>query len=83
MNPIARSPGQIGGLIQRFRKQKGLSQTELAQLSGIRQEMISKIETGHESAKIAAICALMAALDLELTLGPRSTRSAADLADQF
>lgn len=71
MNRIARSPGQVGNLIQRFRKLKGMSQTELAERSGMRQELISKIESGHNGAKISSICDLLAALDLEMTIGPR------------
>ena len=43
---IARSSRQVGRLIQRFRREKGLNQTQLAQLAGHRQEMISTIETG-------------------------------------
>lgn len=83
MNQIARSPSQIGSLIQKFRKLRGLSQTELAQLSGMRQEMISKIEGGQTGTKISSICDLLAALDLEITIGPRSKSTAADVADIF
>ncbi len=83
MNQIARSPGQVGSLIQRFRKLKGMSQTELADRSGMRQELISKIESGHTGSKISSICDLLAALDLEMTIGPRSKSSSADIADIF
>jgi HTH-type transcriptional regulator/antitoxin HipB len=79
MNPLARSPGQVGQLIQRYRKAQGLSQTELGNRTGLRQELISRIESGHEGAKIGTICALLAALDLELTLGPRTKSSVADI----
>ena len=83
MNRIARSPGQVGNLIQRFRKLKGMSQTELAERSGMRQELISKIESGHSGAKISSICDLLAALDLEMTIGPRSKSSSTDIEDIF
>ena len=46
MPNIARSPKQLGAALQRARKQKGMSQTELARLAGLRQELVSKIETG-------------------------------------
>ena len=83
MPQIARSPHQLGNIIQRTRKQRGLTQTDLANLSGLRQEMISKIETGHEGTKISSIYALFAALGLELVIDTRSGRQAKDIGDIF
>lgn len=81
MNMLARSPRQMGQIIQRQRKALGMSQTELAALTGVRQERISRIESGHDGAKIATICDLLAALGLEMTVGPRSKSSSADVRD--
>ncbi|MDP1619222.1 helix-turn-helix domain-containing protein, partial [Phenylobacterium sp.] len=72
---IARSSGQIGRLIQRFRLEQGLTQTQLAQLAGQRQEMISKIETGQGGVKLSTLFDVLAALGLEMTLEPRSQSS--------
>lgn len=83
MSQIVRSPRQLGNLIQRTRKRRGLTQTELAQLAGLRQEMVSKIETGHEATKLSSIYALFAALDLELVIDTRSGRPAKDIEDIF
>ena len=83
MSHIARSPRQLGNLIQRTRKQRGLTQTDLANLAGLRQEMISKIETGHEGTKLSSIYALFAALDLDLVVDTRSGRPAKDIEDIF
>lgn len=83
MSQIARSPKQLGSLVQRARKQRGWTQTELAQLAGMRQELISKIETGHEGTKLSSIYALFAALDLELVVAPRSGRPETDIEDIF
>jgi HTH-type transcriptional regulator/antitoxin HipB len=83
MNQIARSPNQIGNRIQQFRKLKGMSQTELAQLAGLRQEQISRIEGGQRDSQISTIFDLLAALDLEMTIGPRTKSSAADIEDIF
>lgn len=80
---IARSPQQVGRLIQRFRHARGLTQVQLADLSGLRQEMISRIETGQGGVALATVCDVLAALDLELTLAPRSKSSEADIADLF
>src|SRR3546814_8390243 len=66
MTQVARSPKQLGNLIQRARRQKGLTQTELAGLSGLRKELISKIEGGHDGTKLSSIYTLFAALGLDL-----------------
>ena len=83
MNNLARSPLQIGQLIQKFRKERGLSQTELAARAGLRQELISRIENGQAGAKLEAICSLLAALDLEMTIGSRSKSASSDIEDIF
>ena len=60
-----------------------MNQTTLAQLSGLRQEMVSKVETGQTGVKLATLFDLLAALDLELVIRPRSKSSAADMDDIF
>jgi HTH-type transcriptional regulator/antitoxin HipB len=80
---IARSSRQVGRLIQRFRQEKGLNQTQLAQLAGQRQEMISKIETGQGGVKLTTLFDVLAALGLEMTFEPRSQSSSADIEDIF
>ncbi|OHB38821.1 MAG: hypothetical protein A2882_08985 [Phenylobacterium sp. RIFCSPHIGHO2_01_FULL_70_10] len=80
---IARSSRQVGRLIQRFRLEKGLNQTQLAQLAGQRQEMISKIETGQGGVKLTTLFDVLAALGLEMTLEPRSQSSSADIENIF
>jgi HTH-type transcriptional regulator / antitoxin HipB len=80
---IARSSHQVGRLIQRFRQEKGLNQTQLAQLAGKRQEMISKIETGQGGVKLTTLFDVLAALGLEMTIQPRSQSSSADIEDIF
>lgn len=83
MHHIARSPKQLGSVIQRVRKQRGMSQTELAHLAGLRQEMVSKIETGQDGTRLSSIYALFAALDLEMAIDQRSRSSAQDIEDIF
>jgi HTH-type transcriptional regulator/antitoxin HipB len=68
----ARTPQQIGNALRAARRAKGLTQSELASLSGQRQELISKIESGSAGTAISAICALLAALGLEFAVRPRS-----------
>ncbi|MEV4932574.1 MULTISPECIES: helix-turn-helix domain-containing protein [unclassified Sphingobium] len=83
MAHIARSPKQLGAAIQRVRKQKGMSQTELARLAGLRQELVSKIETGQEGTRLSSIYALFAALGLEMVIDQRSGKSVPDIEDIF
>jgi HTH-type transcriptional regulator/antitoxin HipB len=80
---IARSSHQVGRLIHRFRHARGLTQTQLAQLAGQRQEMISKIETGQGGGKLDTLFDILAALGLEMALVPRSKSSSADIEDIF
>ncbi len=83
MVQIARSPRQMGNIIQRTRKQRSLTQTDLANLAGLRQELISKIETGHEGTKLSSVYALFAALDLELVVDKRSGPTPKEIEDIF
>jgi HTH-type transcriptional regulator/antitoxin HipB len=83
MSHIARSPRQLGNIIQRARKQRGMTQTELAALSGLRQELISKIESGHEGTKLSSVYALFAALNLELVVEDRAGRPVKSIEDIF
>ena len=72
MADIARTPKQLGNIIHRARKQRGMTQTELANRTGLRQALISEIETGNNGTKMSTIYTLLAALDLELMVGTRS-----------
>lgn len=51
--------------------------------AGFRQETISLIETGNPPARLDTILAVIAALDLEFQIGPRSKGSAAAIEDIF
>ena len=72
MTNLARNPKQIGNLVRRARKSRGWSQTELGDKAGLRQETISLIETGNPATKLETILAVLAALDLEFHITPRS-----------
>jgi len=83
MAPIARSPKELGNIIQRARKQRGMSQTQLANLAGLRQEMVSKIERGYEGTGLSFIYTLFAALDLEMVIEERSRSAAPSIEEIF
>ncbi len=72
MNDLARDPKQMGNLIRRARKRRAWSQKTLGDKAGLRQETISLLENGNPSAKVETILAVLAVLDLELQIAPRS-----------
>lgn len=83
MDQIARTPKDIGNALRNARKAKQLTQAELANLSGIWQRTISTIETNASGAKLDTLFSLLAALDLEIQIVPRSKIKPTDLEDIF
>lgn len=80
MSELARSPEQLGNAIRRARKKRGMSQSELGEKAGLRQETISLIENGNPAAKLETILAILSVLGLELQISSRdSLLSFADL----
>jgi HTH-type transcriptional regulator/antitoxin HipB len=83
MIDLARNPRQLGNLVRRARKLRGWSQTQLGDRAGLRQETISLIETGNPATRLDTILAVLAALDLELRVAPRSKGRASAIEDIF
>lgn len=83
MSQLARTPGQFGEALRRARLSRGWSQTQLAQQAGLRQATISQIENGHGATRIDTLCAVLAALDLELMVAPRTRSGPEDIEDLF
>ena len=72
MSNVARDPRQIGNIIRRARKKNAFSQKQLGEKAGLRQETISLIEAGNPATRIENLLAVLAALDLEFQITPRS-----------
>lgn len=83
MSNLARTPRQIGSIIQRARKKRAWSQMKLAEQAGLRQATVSTIENGEKSAKLETIFAILAVLDLELRIGQRSKGHGSDIEELF
>jgi len=83
MKHLVRTPKNIGHAIRQARKEKNLTQKDLASMSSVWQETISKIETGSSGTKLETIFDLMAALDLEITVSERSKGTSDGLEDIF
>ena len=83
MADLARTPKQIGTIIQRARKKRDWTQMQLAERAGLRQATISSIEGGEKPAKLDSILAVLTALDLEFRIGGRSKGQGQDIEDLF
>lgn len=83
MTNLARTPEQIGAVIRRARKNLGWNQAQLAEKCGLRQGTISLVENGNPAARIDTLLKILAALDLEFQILPRSKAVAADIEDIF
>jgi HTH-type transcriptional regulator/antitoxin HipB len=80
---LARSPQQIGNLVRRARRQRGWNQTQLGLKANLRQETISLIENGNPPTRLDTILAVLAALDLEFRITPRSKGHVEAIEDIF
>lgn len=64
-------------------KETGIQSTQLGEKAGLRQETVSLIETGNPSTTMETILNVLAALDLEFQIVPRSKGRAADIEEIF
>ena len=83
MDQIARTPKQIGDAIRRHRRRLGLNQTSLGEKTKLRQATISAAETGEPGTQLRTLCDVMAALDLEFVIRPRTKATAHAIEDIF
>jgi len=75
MNDLVRDPRQLGNVIRRARKKRGWTQGMLAEKAALRQETISLVETGSSTTRLQTLLSILAALDLEFQVAPRSKSS--------
>lgn len=65
----------VGARFQALRKAAGRTQTDLAQAAGMRQEALSRFESGRAvDFSLGKLLRLLDALDLTLDLRPRTAR---------
>jgi transcriptional regulator with XRE-family HTH domain len=63
----------LGRALRDARREHGLTQRQLATLSGVAQPTISNIERGVSSVSLDTLLRILAALRLELVLQPRAS----------
>ena len=62
--------GLLGDLI-RLRKEKGISQKELAEIVGNKQQVISRIEKREQNPTLKTLCRLADVLNADIRIVPR------------
>ncbi len=59
---------EIGSTICNLRKQHGISQTELSEISGVSLPSISRVERGKETIRLDVLVKILNALGYELSI---------------
>jgi HTH-type transcriptional regulator/antitoxin HipB len=73
MTTLARTPQQLGAAIRRARRSRKLTQYQLGARMHVRQATISQLEAGHPGTRLRTLMDALAALGLELNIGPRGS----------
>jgi HTH-type transcriptional regulator / antitoxin HipB len=63
-----RTPDQLTTLLQAFRKEAGMTQTEAAQRLGVKQQTISALERNAETVSAERLLRLLNVLGVELVM---------------
>lgn len=70
---------EIGKALSHYREARGLTQTKLAELTGISRATINSFENGRGSdIGVKKLMGLLAVLEQELTVKPKSSRPTLD-----
>lgn len=80
---IARNEKQLGAILRRIRKRAGLTQGALGNHIHMRQGTVSRLESGEPAVQVRTLMAMLAALDLEIVVRPRSRPREDDIGDLF
>lgn len=83
MSPKILSPEALGHALKDVRKGLGKTQDEVGTLIGMDQGTISVIERGNPGTRLETLFRLLAALDLEISLQPRSKPAGTAKGDQW
>lgn len=83
MDQITRTSKQLGAVLQRYRKARGLTQEALAARIRLRQATISAFENSVTNARLETLFDMLAALNLELVVRPRSKGSTKEIEKIF
>lgn len=82
MDPASRTQTQLGAELRRYRKKRGLSQSQLSLQIDKRQATISTLESAG-TGTLETLFAVLSALDLEIAVRPRSKGASTKIGDIF
>ena len=83
MKQIARNTKQLGAIIRRERRRKGLTQAQLGAKIGLRQATISKLEAGEPATQLRTLLDALTALNLQVLIDERGKASTDDIEKFF
>ena len=83
MKSPARSTTQMGAIIHRERRLRGLTQAQLGAKTGLRQATVSKLEKGEPATRLSTLFDVLATLNLELTVSSRDKTPKQAIGDDF
>ena len=83
MEQVARTAKQIAAAVRRERRLRQMTQAELSKKINLRQSTISRFEKGEEGASLQTLLDILAALNLELVIRPRTKASPKDIEQIF
>ena len=63
--------GELASLIRLERRRQGITQAELAGLSGVGVSFLSQLENGKESAEVGKVLSVLTMLGIDLVAEPR------------
>jgi len=83
VDQIARTPKQVGEALRRRRRSQGLKQKDLGDRTKLRQATISGLEAGEPGTQLRTLFDVLAALNMELVIRPRTKASNDKIEDLF
>jgi HTH-type transcriptional regulator / antitoxin HipB len=83
VDQIARTPKQVGEALRRRRRSQGLKQKDLGDRTKLRQATISGLEAGEPGTQLRTLFDVLAALNMELVIRPRTKASNDRIEDLF
>lgn len=83
MPPIVRNAKQLGDAVRRHRRALSLTQGDVARKARLRQPTVSALESGSPGMRLDTVFAVLAALELEIVVQPRTQASPDDVAKLF
>jgi HTH-type transcriptional regulator/antitoxin HipB len=83
MKQSARTAKQLGAIIRRERRNRGLSQAQLGEKIGLRQATISKLEAGEPATQLRTLLDTLSAMSLEIIIDKRGETSTDDIENLF